>query len=130
MCFDLLLSIPHSKIATLANILKYSIFTVPSAAPATTAGHVINSTSVLLLWEPLPEDKQNGDIIYYTLVLSGNENHDYLISYNFTINSTLIELSTLKPFSEYNVSIAANTVIGMGPFTAPYTFYTPEDGMV
>ena len=71
--------------------------------------------------------KQNGEIIHYTVVVLGNENRDSLVSYNFTVNSTSTQLST-RPVSEYNVSIAASTKLGIGPFSAPYTFHTPEDG--
>ena len=62
------------------------------------------------------------------MALLANENRGFLSWYNLTANSTLIELQTLEPFSEYNVSIAASTIAGMGPFTAPHRFYTPEDG--
>ena len=104
--------------------------TVPSAAPDNVIGRVVNSRSVLLFWMPPSEDTQNGDIIYYTIILMGDEKRDYLISYNFTVNSTSMELSTLWPYSQYNVTVAANTIVGMGPFSAPYTFYTPEEGIM
>lgn len=103
-------------------------FTVPSGPPADIKEYVVNSTSVHILWHPPVEDKRNGKIIFYTVAISGNESRVHLTHYNFTSNSTSVIVSYLRPFSEYNVSVAANTVIGKGPFTDPSVFHTPQDG--
>ena len=87
----------------------------------------MNSTSAQILWDPPEEEQQNGKITFYTVVVTGIEN-SHLVQRDLMSNSTLINLLHLQPFSEYNVSIAANTAVGMGPFTATLTISTPEDG--
>ena len=102
-------------------------YAVPLSAPADIKENVLNSTSAQLSWRAPPQDKQNGEIVSYAVVLSGNES-SHLITHNLTTKSSFLDLTILRPFSEYNVSIAASTAVGTGPFTAPYTFHTPEDG--
>lgn len=101
---------------------------VPSGPPTGIKENIINSTTVQILWSPPVEDKQNGRITFYSVALSGNESNR-LIQYNIISNSTLMDLPPLRPFSEYNVTIAASTAVGIGPFTFPYIFHTPQDGM-
>ena len=100
---------------------------MPSGPPTDVKEDVVNSTSAQLLWYPPEEEEQNGKITFYTVVVTGIEN-THLVQRNLISNSTLIDLLYLRPFSEYNVSIAANTAVGMGPFTATLTIFTPEDG--
>lgn len=102
-------------------------FIVPSGPPSDVKEYVLNSTAVKLAWVAPEEREQNGEITFYVVTISGNES-SHLVIYNFTSNSTRTTFSYLRPFSEYNVSIAANTAVGMGPFTAPSVFHTPEDG--
>lgn len=89
--------------------------------------NVLNSTAAQLSWQPPLEEEQNGIIAFYSLILLRNTSN-ILGRQNFTFASTLVDLTSLRPFSEYTVSIAASTAIGMGPFTAPQVFRTPEDG--
>ena len=44
-----------------------NLFTVPSAAPELYSAEAINSTSVLLKWQPVPSESRNGIITYYTI---------------------------------------------------------------
>lgn len=106
----------------------YLFLTVPSGPPTEIKVDVINSTSAQVLLDEPPKDQQNGKITSYYIVLSKNESNQ-LVHHNFTADMTLIDLSFLRPFSEYNIYAAANTGVGMGPFTTPFTFHTPEDGM-
>jgi hypothetical protein len=90
--------------------------------------YLLNSTAVDLAWLAPEEDGQNGKIISYVVIIVGNES-GHFVRHNITVlDSTQITFTHLRPFSEYNVSIAANTAVGTGPFTAPSIFYTPEGG--
>ena len=100
---------------------------MPSGPPTDVKEGVVNSTSVQIQWYPPEEEEQNGKITFYTVVVTGIEN-THLVQRDLISNSTLIDLLYLRPFSEYNVSIAAHTAVGMGPFTATLTIFTPEDG--
>ena len=44
-----------------------NLFTVPSAAPGLFSAEAINSTSVLLKWQPVPPESRNGIITHYTI---------------------------------------------------------------
>ena len=44
-----------------------NLFTVPSAAPELYSAKEINSTSVLLKWQPVPPESRNGIITHYTI---------------------------------------------------------------
>lgn len=100
---------------------------VPSGPPSDVKEYVLNSTAVKLAWVAPEEHEQNGEIISYVVTISGNES-SHFVRYNFTSNSTRTTFLYLRPFSEYNVSIAAITAVGTGPFTAPSVFRTPEGG--
>ena len=44
-----------------------NLFTVPSAGPELVSAEAINSTSVLLKWQPVPLEFRNGIISHYTI---------------------------------------------------------------
>ncbi len=105
------------------------LYAVPTGTPTEVQIIIINSTAVKIVWFPPLEDQQNGNIVHYSLMLSGNESGHLMLASSIS-NTTSIGLSGLRPFSEYNVSLAANTAVGVGPFTSLHTFYTPEDGEI
>ena len=85
----------------------------------------MTSTTIRLRWElPLPEN-QNGEIIGYSvettaLKMSGT-------STQFVVGLDL-ELSGLKPFTTYYLVIAAQTAVGIGPYSRVLYVQTLEDG--
>ena len=44
-------------------------------------------------------------------------------------NISRITIGSLIPHTDYVVSVAAETSVGLGPYTANFTTMTPEDGM-
>ena len=79
----------------------------------------------MLTWDPpLPED-QNGVIIGYIINIT---------TLTFTTASELISVDsqshklTVRAYSTYNISVAAKTSEGTGPFTEAITVNTPQDG--
>ncbi|KAG8439517.1 hypothetical protein GDO86_005642 [Hymenochirus boettgeri] len=91
---------------------------VPESAPNSINCTSINSTTVLLTWEPpvVP----NGIIIGYTLEIYGPQGNYSLFAYE-----TFTSLEDLEPYTEFFISIAASTVKGMGP-TEQFVFRTDE----
>ncbi len=75
------------------------------------------------MWEPPDIDQRNGIVRYYIINVnfSGGELRQE------TSNSTQYNLTSLEPYNNYSVNIAAFTV-DMGPYTSFHPFQTEEDG--
>ena len=46
----------------------------------------------------------------------------------FTTADVMILVDNLRPFTSYTFTIAASTVVGLGPLSTAITETTPEDG--
>ena len=86
----------------------------------------VTSTSVRLEWTSPPPDKRNGIILQYSLNVTalGMEHTTYYTSSDVT--SFMID--NLHPYTVYAIVIAAETSIGIGPFSSLITMETLEDG--
>ena len=102
---------------------------VPAAGPNVTA-KATNSTAILVTWDEIKEEKQNG-------VIEG-----YRISYNATdglspfeqldiMNATAqeIQLENLRVFTEYKITVSGRTTAGFG-VGSEVTQRTLEEGML
>ena len=105
-----------------SNNIRYKFFktclTEPDGAPQNVTGHKINSTSISVSWEEVEADKQNGDITGYTITYrSQTENH----SGNVTAgpNDRRKDITGLKEYVFYNITVLASTAIGNGPSSTP-----------
>ena len=89
---------------------------------------VINSTAILISWDPPPFLDQNGDIIGYELMITNqNRTNSSAIIVNVT-NTTSYVATMLREFEVYSIEIAARTSVGLGPFSDPLSNRTSEDG--
>ena len=77
---------------------------------------------VILQWQPPELEHQNGVIIHYLVEISLND------SLQITFSNTTGEVSNLTPYTNYQIRIAAATVVGVGPLSAPLHIRTEEDG--
>ena len=77
------------------------------------------------MWDELPSEDENGIIRYY-LVNVTETNTGY--HYQTTSTTTDIALTILHPYYTYSITVAAYT-IEEGPFSAPVTFTTLQDGV-
>lgn len=107
-------------------LLSFSVAAVPSGYPQNFGILPLNSRSVFIEWEPPLITHQNGYITGYTLRWSSVNGPD--VNENTTAN-TNITLSNLTPFTNYAWTIAASTIVGIGPFSTTVNFVMPEDGM-
>ena len=100
-------------------------FTVPSESPENFNGTIVSSYSISFYWNPPPKNHQNGVIISYQLRVMILETG---VNFNYTTSDVFIEVTGLTPFTTYSCIVAAETSIGLGPFTQEYLITTPEDG--
>ena len=107
----------------------YWIFLVPSAAPESLEGWNISYTSLQVRWNPIPVGKRNGEILGYQMDARLEQQR---VKWNSTVNYTTmrsVELSGLKKYSMYVVSVYGVTRRGRGP-PGVLTVRTDEDGKI
>ena len=97
----------------------------PSGSPLNFSGAVQSSTEVIFTWSPPRQEDQNGVITNYLLdVTALDRNHTLQI----IATSTTAHVGNLKPYTMYTCTVAAETIIGVGPISLPITITMPEDG--
>ena len=86
----------------------------PDGVPQNVTGQNTSSTSILVTWEEVQAELRNGIITGYNITyqsLTENDNGFLQAS----PNDHLANLTGLKEFVEYNISVVAFTVKGDGP---------------
>ncbi|XP_073259128.1 receptor-type tyrosine-protein phosphatase delta-like [Porites lutea] len=96
----------------------------PSAAPQNVQGHPTSPTEILVKWDEVPEDKQNGEILQYTILYRKTEGGEQKIS---QVNSRSVKLTGLAKYTVYSISVVAATIKGDGPASSTITVRTDED---
>ena len=73
-----------------------------------------SSRTVFVTWKPISLRYRNGIIVHYNITYySAKWNQNMTIQVNS--NATSVTLSELIPFTTYNITIRAATIIGFGP---------------
>ena len=86
----------------------------PDGAPQNVKGQNTSSTSISVSWEAVQADRQNGIITGYNITYqSQTENHNGVVEAG--PNDLQANLTRLKEFVKYNISVVAFTVKGDGP---------------
>ena len=83
-----------------------------------------SSRTAFLTWVPPDVPLRNGEIISYTINVSVVESEEM---FQFTSESTELELTELRPYHTYMYTVAASTVAGEGPFSVIIVIRMPED---
>lgn len=107
------------------NLVLYIGFPLaPSLPPQSLLVSVISSTLISVSWRSPPAGSHNGIIREYTVII-----HHILsgMDQSFTTINNMLNVSTLSPFTNYSVKVAAVTVVA-GPFTTALNITTFEDG--
>ena len=85
-------------------------------------------TSAEISWTPIPIEQRNGFITGYALqVLHGQLDTPSQKVLRDGEDPNSIEISNLKPFTEYIFKVSAETKVGTGP-AASASYRTPEAG--
>lgn len=108
----------------IANLFSFN--TVPQAPPQRLIANATNSRTLVLGWEAPDPDDRNGIIIKYTINIT---ELDTDMPLDFVIGNTTTLTVSVHPFYRYSYIIAAETIIGLGPYSMPpQVFQMPEDG--
>ena len=82
------------------------------------SGYNTSSTSILVSWNEVPAEQQNGIITGYTITYQSQaENHNGNVTVD--ANDRQKNITGLKEFVDYNITGFASTVKGDGPHSAP-----------
>ena len=101
------------------------ILIVPSGYPQSIIANATSPFSIVINWNPLPEEEQSGVIIGYTI----NVTHtDTLVTIQYFTTSTNVTITSLEPYTTYVCVVAADTAVGTGPFSHLIFVQTPEAG--
>ena len=107
--------------------VSWTFLLEPAAAPLDVRGHNTSSTSILVEWDDVPAFDQNGIITNYTITYrSLTEGH----------NGSAIagpydrpkELTGLREYVDYAITVLASTSKGDGPQSIPILVSTDQDG--
>ena len=88
----------------------------PDGAPQNVRGHNTSSTSISVSWEEVQSDLQNGIITGYNITYESQTEKDKGVLLTGP-NDRQANLTGLKKFVNYNISVIAFTVKGDGPPT-------------
>ena len=86
----------------------------PDGAPQNVRGHNTSSTSISVWWEEVQTDLQNGIIAGYNITYESQTENDNGVVLAGP-NDRQANLTVLKEFVKYNISVVAFTVKGDGP---------------
>ena len=78
------------------------------------------------MWDEVPAYQQNGIITGYTITYqSQTQNDNGNVQVNGSVRQT--ELTNLKEYVNYNITVFASTAIGDGPPSNPIVVTTDQD---
>nr|XP_058950117.1 protein sidekick-1-like [Pocillopora verrucosa] len=95
--------------------------------PQNVQGYNTSSTSIRVTWKEVPEDKQHGDIISYTVMYKRTTNVTYKSVEVTPISGKFAELNGLDEYTFYDIKVLAATNVGNGPASNPIKVQTDED---
>ena len=93
-------------------------------APEITTSYAIDSSTVAIQWDPLPEEDRNGIVREYQVFIY-NVNTGKNKTVVFTTMTAII--GSLTPSFSYNFFVSAVTV-AEGPYSTVINITMPEDG--
>ena len=103
---------------------------VPGAPPAEVNTYPESSSSLRVVWQPPPENKQNGVISYYKIFYvaraMSDSKHTVIKIDNPGAREFVID--ELDKWTNYRIWMLAGTSVGDGPKSLPIDVKTDEDG--
>ena len=98
----------------------------PDGAPQNVRGQNTSSASILVLWDEVLAYQQNGIITGYSITYQSQTEND---NGNVQVNASVrqMELTNLKEYVNYKITVFASTAIGDGPPSDPIVVTTDQD---
>ena len=109
-------------------VLLVFSYVVPSGAPLNFSAVDISSRNFTLVWELPAPSERNGIITGYNITVTSLSSPLEDPKLFFTTALSVV-IHPLNPHTEYICIIAANTAIGMGPFSLEINVWTEQDGI-
>ena len=100
--------------------------TVPTGAPESLSYFNVTSSTFTLTWNAPTFEEQNGDIIGYVVKVSRSDEQSRPST--ITVKTLSFIATYLSQDTRYEVSVAAMTQVGVGPFSAPTSIRTVKLG--
>ena len=113
----------HIIVIIISFFILPRLFIGPDAPPQNVTGYNISSTSINVTWNEVPEDKQHGDIIRYTVMYNKTTN----VINKSEVTEKFFELKVLDKYTIYDIKVLAATRKGDGPASDPIKVQTDED---
>ena len=101
---------------------------MPSGAPLSFSPAEVSSRNFTLIWELPAPSERNGIITGYNISVTSLSS-PFEDSREFFTTSLTYFVDSLDPYTNYICIIAANTVVGKGPFSVELNIRTDPEGM-
>ena len=85
----------------------------------------ITSESFFLSWSPPPVEDRNGALTGYVIQVTNTTTGE---TFAVTSQENSTEIGSLKPYTTYICVVAAQTSVGVGPYSTTLMIQTDEDG--
>ena len=99
----------------------------PGGAPQSVAAEAISPTIFTLRWLPPLMEDVNGVVTRYTVNVTELETGGRVVEQFFTMEMN-VTVESRHPFYRYRYLVAAETSVGLGPFSDPNVIHMPEAG--
>ncbi|XP_056589801.1 contactin-3 [Triplophysa dalaica] len=102
---------------------------VPDTAPADVGGGGGSKSELVITWEPVPEELQNGDGFGYIIAFRplGEVNWTHAVISAPAQSRYLYRNESISPFSPFNVKVGAYNTKGQGPFSPVTIVFSAEN---
>ncbi|XP_023181023.1 contactin-3-like [Xiphophorus maculatus] len=102
---------------------------IPDTAPTDVGGGGGTKSELVITWEPLPEELQNGDGFGYVVAFrsAGAVTWTRAVVSAPAVSRYVLRNDTIPPFSPFDIKVAAYNNRGEGPFSSIATVYSAED---
>ena len=97
--------------------LHFIYFSAPDAPPENLTGNYTNATAIDLNWNRVPEENRNGIITSYAVQYRIKDSQSSWKEIAVGANIFTLHVAKLEYYTTYEFRIAAETVIGRGPFS-------------
>uniref|UniRef100_A0A8C8E0K5 Contactin 3b n=1 Tax=Oryzias sinensis TaxID=183150 RepID=A0A8C8E0K5_9TELE len=103
--------------------------TIPDTAPTDVGGGGGTKSELVITWEPVPEELQNGDGFGYIIAFrpAGVVTWTRAVISTPGVSRYVFRNDTIPPFSPFDIKVGAYNNRGEGPFSTITTVYSAED---